>query len=144
MLIGIFLHFWGLFENVLSIKLWEHKNNKFIYKEFSINIDKSNFPEEFFNNTRNKTSKKIRLLGKINFLEVKHIINSGPKKLRDTIAHNKIYFGINRGAMQTRPGWIKPDPSREETIIIRKALKNNPSVSQDEINSTFVYRYPRA
>jgi len=46
--------------------------------------------------------------------------------------------------MQTRPGWIKPDPSREETIIIRKALKNNPSVSQDEINSTFVYRYPRA
>src|SRR3989344_1193614 len=87
MLIGIFLHFWGLFENVLSIKLWEHKNNKFIYKEFSINIDKSNFPEEFFNNTRNKTSKKIRLLGKINFLEVKHIINSGPKKLRDTIAH---------------------------------------------------------
>lgn len=141
MYIGIFLHFWGVFERVLASVLWSNKGNENIQLAFPKAISESKDEWDFYKKTRGRTEKKVKLLSKIGQNEAEKLINSGPKKLRDVISHDAIYFEINMGAYQTRPGWIKSDYSQRETQRLKTDLQNNPNVSQKEIDTKVFKTY---
>jgi len=140
---GIFLHFWGVLEWVISKELYDQREKITKHPDAQEKLVKKlnkcrSFEDVFLNKSHwIMTSEKLNLLKLIN-PTVCTLVDQ-PKKLRDTIAHNHINYPINMGVYQSQPGWVKKQIDEEATNEykeqLKKAQKSNPDISDEEIES---------
>lgn len=149
---GIFLHFWGLFEWIISNIIFDNKKNllkKLNHPEDKLllkNLQKCLSSEDVLykdnNSERITISKKLKLI-KLLQPSINNPENS--KIFRDQIAHNNISFYINMGDQQNMSGWIKKDYDKTETDLFKnmliKAKKNNQTITDEEINTKIYLTY---
>ena len=161
---GIFLHFWGLFEWVLSDMIWsnkssivetlksklettENKKDKDEIGTIKAILDKCNSAEEILYRPKNwlNTSKKLKILEDLDN-NIRESVTSC-NRLRDAIAHNYVTFvGVNIGTFQEMWGYIKGDGFDEDATeewknMMIDAQKSNPSITNEEIDTKIWVTY---
>lgn len=161
---GIFLHFWGLFEWVLSNVIWSDKSSILETLDSKMKTTKSKrdkdeigkikailieciSAEEILYRPKNwlNTSKKLKLLEDCD-PKIRESITSC-HELRNAIAHNYVTFvGVAIGAYQQMWGYIKgdgfdKDATEEWKNMLTRAQKNNPNITDAEINTTIWVTY---
>ncbi len=134
---GIFLHFWGLFEwKICEIILKNTRNPKIIeeLEIWNVRDDHRRLRNIMSKHELNLKELKdvLDIVGKAKLAglvvgnkKLLNIVKTGPKKLRDVIAHDSVSYQMNMGCYQPQSGWIKPDAGLEASKEYRGAIRRS-------------------